>query len=69
MCVCVSQQASRPCSCVGAELGRLQDDLQPRQRLEAANQRAAEAEQLLAQKEQSLQKLKKLLEESKSRSR
>ncbi|CAF94981.1 unnamed protein product, partial [Tetraodon nigroviridis] len=63
-------KASHLRCCAGAELRRLQDsELQQRQRLEAANQRAAEAEQLLAQKEQNLLKLKKLLEDSKTRSR
>lgn len=68
--VCVCQQASPLCCCVGVELRRQQDsELQQRQRLEAANQRAAEAEQLLAQKEQRLLELKMLLEDSKTRSR
>lgn len=63
-------KAWRRCCCVGAEPRRLQDsDLQQRQRLEAANQRAAEAELLLVQKEQRLVELKQLLEDSRSRSR
>lgn len=70
MCVRAHQQASWLRCCEGAELLRLQaNELQQRQRLEAANQRAAEAELLLAQKEQSLLKLKELLEDTKARSR
>lgn len=56
--------------CAGTEYKRLKDsDVQHRQRLEAANHRAAELELQVAEKDQTILKLKKLLEESKTRSR
>ncbi|XP_029685962.1 TSC complex subunit 1a isoform X2 [Takifugu rubripes] len=56
--------------CAGTEYKRLKDsDVQHRQKLEAANHRAAELELQVAEKDQTILKLKKLLEESKTRSR
>lgn len=56
--------------CARTEYKRLKDsEVQHRQKLEAANHRAAELEQQVAQKDQTILKLKKLLEDSKARSR
>lgn len=56
--------------CAGTEYKRLKDsDVHHRQKLEAANHRAAELELQVAEKDQTIVKLKKLLEESKTRSR